>query len=809
MPTFRRLIALVAMTTVSMTEAHSMDTPYQEPPAAVTSIVDATPPPLVSPGPGGSMLLVAGAPALLTLADLAAPEYRLAGLRINPANNGPSQPRYIDTLALQHVAGGSARPVTGLPPTPRIIAPTWSPDGRHVAFLQLDADQVSLWRVDVQTAAAARWSEVRVNAVWGGAIQWAPDGASVYVLAVPAHRGAEPNRPPVPDGPVVLESRGRTAPARTYQDLLQSAHDERLFDHFFTSRIARLHLDGRDEPVGQPGLIAEFQLAPSGELLLVTTLRRPYSYTVPFPRFARAVDVWTTAGEPVRRLIEQPLADDLPLAFDAVVRGPRSASWRSDADATVVWAEAGDGGDPAREVAVRDRVYQQPAPFTGDPQHLLDLTFRFQGALATDARGLLVWERWWQSRDERVWHIDGQGAAAMLWERSWEDRYGDPGMPMSARDDRGQSIVPVVDGSILLAGAGASPEGNRPFVDRLDLATTEKRRLWRSEAPYFELPLALLDRGRPAVLTQREAVDRPPVFQRRDLTDGRTALIFATDHPTPELADVHRELITYQREDGLGMSAMLYLPPGYDAVRDGPLPTVVWAYPREFRTAAAAEQIGDSPFRFNRLGYWSAQFLVTQGYAVLDNATMPVVGEGEVEPNDTFVQQLVQNARAAIDAGVARGVTDPERVAIGGHSYGAFMTTNILAHSDLFRAGIARSGAYNRTLTPFGFQQEQRTLWDDADLYMAMSPFFHADGIQVPLLLIHGAEDNNPGTFPMQSERLYQALTGLGGTARLVMLPLESHGYRARESVLHMLWETVAWLDEFVKHAEPREKPVF
>jgi dipeptidyl aminopeptidase/acylaminoacyl peptidase len=188
---------------------------------------------------------------------------------------------------------------------------------------------------------------------------------------------------------------------------------------------------------------------------------------------------------------------------------------------------------------------------------------------------------------------------------------------------------------------------------------------------------------------------------------------------------------------------------------------------------------------------------------------MPVVGEGEVEPNDTFVQQLVQNARAAIDAGVARGVTDPERVAIGGHSYGAFMTTNILAHSDLFRAGIARSGAYNRTLTPFGFQQEQRTLWDDADLYMAMSPFFHADGIQVPLLLIHGAEDNNPGTFPMQSERLYQALTGLGGTARLVMLPLESHGYRARESVLHMLWETVAWLDEFVKHAEPREKPVF
>jgi dipeptidyl aminopeptidase/acylaminoacyl peptidase len=251
------------------------------------------------------------------------------------------------------------------------------------------------------------------------------------------------------------------------------------------------------------------------------------------------------------------------------------------------------------------------------------------------------------------------------------------------------------------------------------------------------------------------------------------------------------------------MSATLYLPAGYEAERDGPLPGIVWAYPREYRSAAAAAQVSGSPYKFNRISYWAPQFLATQGYAVFDSATMPIVGEGDALPNDTFIEQLILNGQAVIKTGVERGVLDADRVAIGGHSYGAFMTANILAHSDLFKAGIARSGAYNRSLTPFGFQREERTVWDDADLYVRMSPFFHADKINEPLLMIHGMNDNNSGTFPLQSERLYQAIKGLGGTTRLVMLPLESHGYRARESVLHMLWETVNWLDEFVKNSSP------
>jgi dipeptidyl aminopeptidase/acylaminoacyl peptidase len=804
---FARRIALFPLCLVAlMTDATPVDTPYQMPGDDVAAIVDARPTPAVSPAPRGDVLLVAEYPALATLSDLAEPEYRLAGVRINPANNGPSQPRYFNSLRLQPLDGGQDRPIVGFPERARLLAPTWSPDGRYVAVLHVDSDAVRLWRIDVDTAVAHRWSEVAVNAVWGGEIQWTSDGTAVYVLAVPDGRGAEPGRSATPDGPVVLESRGRTAPARTFQDLLQDVHDERLFDYFFTSRIVRVALDDTIEPIGRTGVISAFSVAPGGAHLLVTELRRPYSYAVPHQRFARRIEVWSDAGEPVYRVVDQALADDLPISFDAVVPGRRDPAWRADANATLIWAEAADGGNPAVEANVRDRLFQLAAPFEANPRVVLELGKRYIGAFATETGSLLVWERWWQTRDERVWHAPARGDVRTLWERSFEDRYGDPGMPMTVLGARGQRIVPVIDGRILLAGAGASPEGNRPFVDARDLDGADTQRLWRSEAPYFEQPLALLDRAAPVVLTQREAPDEPPGFVRRDLrtSNGRATPIFQTPHPTPDLVGVHRELITYQRDDGLGMSALLYLPAGYEPARDGPLPTVIWAYPREFRTAAAAEQIGDSPWRFNRLSYWTAQFLVTQGYAVLDNATMPVVGGDGVEPNDTFIEQLVMNARAAVQAGVERGVTDPERVALGGHSYGAFMTANILAHSDLFRAGIARSGAYNRTLTPFGFQREERTLWDDTDLYVAMSPFFHANTIHAPLLLIHGAEDNNPGTFPLQTERLYQAIKGLGGTARMVMLPLESHGYRARESILHMLWETTEWLDEFVKFAEPR-----
>ena len=415
-------------------------------------------------------------------------------------------------------------------------------------------------------------------------------------------------------------------------------------------------------------------------------------------------------------------------------------------------------------------------------------------------------EYYWQDRTRRAYVLNPTaGTMEELFTVSFEDRYNDPGRPMTEANAAGRTVL-VLDGTASFwTGQGASDEGNRPFVRRLDLATGESTEVFRSEAPYYEVPVDFLGEPGTTLLTRRETVTEPPNYVARDLQTGDVRAVTAFPHPYPELAEVQKETIEYERADGVPLSATLYLPPGYDAERDGPLPTLVWAYPTEFKSAAAAGQRSDSPYQFTYVSYWGAVPFVTQGYAVLDDASFPIVGEGEDQPNDTFRQQLVMNAEAAIEAGAARGVVDPDRVAVGGHSYGAFMVGNLLAHSDLFRAGIARSGAYNRTLTPFGFQREERTFWDDPMLYFGMSPFMHAEKIDEPILLIHGDADNNPGTFTLQSERLYGALKGLGGTARLVLLPEESHGYRARESLLHMLWEEARWLDTYVKNAGPRE----
>ena len=803
---FRAVIGCFLILVVSTAPALTVDTGYREPPAEVIALVDMAPPVDAITSPDRNRLLLMERPPLLALSDLAAPEERLAGLRFNPRNHAPAVPRYYSVLRLKSIQGQEL-PISGLPDRLKVLDAQWSPDGRHIALLQIEEERVELWRINTETGRAAIWTDVPVHAAWGRGwgvsmrsyMEWLPDSSAIIFRGLPEGRGHQPEREPLPTGPVVTETRGRTAPARTYQDLLANRHDELIFDYHFTTDLVRAGIDGQVNRLGSPGVIQAFSPSPDGQHILVTRLVQPYSYSVPFSRFAHEIEVWSADGQVQHQVAANPLADDLPIAFDAVISGRRQVTWRGDADATLFWVQAADGGDPAIEADVRDRLYQQAVPFDQAPERLLDSPYRIRWGIAGDGETALIWERWWATRTERVSRIAPDHSdiePVTLWERPYEDRYADPGMPATVIDQRGQARLQISDGDLFLIGQGASPEGNRPFVDRLELASGQTQRLWQSQSPYYEQPMALLDEQGQKLLTQRESVDEPPDFFRRDLATDEVQAITRTEHPLPEMKGVYRELITYEREDGLMLSATLLLPADYDAERDGPLPTVVWAYPREFLRADAAGQLADSPYRFNRLSYWTAQFLVTQGYAVFDNATMPVVGAEDLEPNDRFIEQITMNARAVIDEGVRRGVTDPGRVAVGGHSYGAFMTASLLAHSDLFRTGIARSGAYNRTLTPFGFQSEQRTLWDDTDLYINVSPFFHMHRMAAPLLLIHGSEDNNSGTYPMQSERLYQAIRGLGGTARLVMLPLESHGYRARESILHMLHETIDWLDQ-------------
>ncbi|MEO3958737.1 alpha/beta hydrolase family protein, partial [Chromobacterium piscinae] len=483
--------------------------------------------------------------------------------------------------------------------------------------------------------------------------------------------------------------------------------------------------------------------------------------------------------------------------------------WRADAPATLFWAEAQDGGDPAVNAKVRDALYLQPAPFKQPPLKLQELSSRFSNVQWGRGDLALVSEYWWKTRALKVWRVrpaEPSHEPALLSQRSSEDRYADPGNPAMVSNADGQPVLQTSPdgGSLYLLGDGASPEGDRPFIDRLSLADNKTTRLWRSQAPWYETPLAVLNGGERALLS-REQADAPPNLYLKALDqDGGLRQLTFFPHPTPQLKNVQKRQLRYKRADGIDLTATLYLPPGHDAKRDGSLPMLMWAYPTEFKSADAAGQVTDSPYRFNRVGYWGPEALLARGYAVLDNPSMPIVGAGKQEPNDSYLPQLKMDAQAAVDEVVRLGVADRDRIAIGGHSYGAFMTANLLAHTRLFRAGIARSGAYNRTLTPFGFQSEERNFWQAKDVYQVMSPFNYAEQIKDALLLIHGEADNNPGTFPIQSERMYQALQGLGATVRLSMLPAESHGYRARESILHMLWEEDRWLDQYVKHAKPR-----
>ncbi len=782
---------------------------YQTPAPELAALVDAPVTPGVSLRPDGSLLLLLERPSLPSIAEVSAPELRIAGLRIDPRTNGPSRANGSIGLSLRTLAG-EERVVTGLPAEPSIRNTRWSPDGRHVAFTHDATDRVELWVLDVGTAAARRLSDIEVNdAYYGSPLAWLDD-QTLIVRAVPAGREEAPPEPAVPTGPVVQETTGEEAPARTYQDLLENPHDEELFEYYATSQPVKLGLDGTVTEIGEPSLVRELSPSPDATYLLVETTHHPFSYLVPASRFPTRIEVLDTDGNPVHLVADLPLQDKVPTSFGSVPTGPRSVGWRQDTDATLSWVEAQDGGDAHAEADIRDRVFTQAAPFEGSPHEIAALPLRYGGILWSDAGFALVQETWFTTRQRRMYRIDlsEPGALDLLWDVSFEDRYADPGFPVMETTDRGTDVVRTADGggSIYLVGQGASAEGNRPFLRVFDLATHDAEELFRSEAPYYEVPVELLDESR--LLTRRESITEPPNYFVRDLGTGAEVAVTEFPHPYPRLADIQKEAIQYERADGVPLSATLYLPAGYDPERDGPLPAFVWAYPQEFKSADAAGQRTDSPYQFTRVSYWGAVPWVTRGYAVIDDASMPIVGEGDEEPNDTFREQLVANAQAVIDEGVRRGVVDPDRVAIGGHSYGAFMTANLLAHSDLFRAGIARSGAYNRTLTPFGFQREERLYWEAPDTYYDMSPFMHADLVNEPILLIHGEADNNSGTFPIQSMRFYNALKGLGGVARLVLLPAESHGYQARESILHMMWEMDRWLDRYVKNAPPRDKAV-
>lgn len=781
------------------------DLTYQTPPQPIADLVNAPETPSVYVNPTGDWMVLLERPGYPSIEELAQPELRLAGLRINPHTNGSSRSYSYNGLTIKSIQGSQEYVVKGLPDNPQIENVSWSPDGQKVAFTLTKSEGIELWVADFDTGQAEKLTDAILNDAIGGLpYQWFSDGQNLLYKSIIPDRGEAPAEVLAPQGPVIQETTGDKAPVRTYQDLLENPHDEDLFAYYATAQLYTIDLNTKEtEKFAEAGIIDEMSPSPDGQYVFITYIEQPFSYIVPYSRFPQTAQMYDRSGQLMSTIAEIPLSENIPKGFAAVRTGPRDFQWRADAAATLYWVEAQDEGDPAKEAVIRDQLFYLPAPFTDEKQPGISFQLRFNSIDWGHDQLAIAGEWWWDTRQliTSTFQPGNPESKATLFDRSYEDRYNDPGNFQKTVNQYGESVLLTGKSGdqLYLTGQGASPEGNRPFVRAFDLKTKTTEELWRSEAPYYEYPIKIIDLKKDLVLTRRESREEPPNYYLRHLKNGKLTALTTFSHPYPQLKRVEKQVIHYQRKDGVDLKGDLYLPLGYQE-SDGPLPVLMWAYPNEYKSADAASQVEGSPYEFIRLGWYSPLYFITRGYAVFDDPGMPVVGEENKEPNDTFREQLVMNAEAAIDKLAEMGIADKERVAIGGHSYGAFMTANLLAHSDLFAAGIARSGAYNRTLTPFGFQAEERTYWEAPEVYYTMSPFMHADKINEPILMIHGEADNNSGTFPIQSERMFAALKGLGGQARLVMLPHESHGYRAKESILHMLWEMDQMLEKYVKN---------
>jgi len=778
------------------------ETPYMEPDSVLIEIVDTEWAPWVSISPNFSTWLLRTPLRNPSIAELAKEELCLAGMRFDPVTYAPSRSRHYSDLSLLLYPSLEEKEISGLPEDSGILRTVWSPDGSKIAFTNETPEGIELWIIDIASATAEPLTGPVLSLTANEWPKWLPSSDGIICCLVPEDRGPPPVESNVPTGPNIQVADGTEAPARTYQDLLETPYDWDLFEYHLTSQLVIVSLDGNLELLQDPQMIWYFKISPNAKYLIVATLQRPFSNIVTAGRFSEKIDIWNIRGESVFDLAGFPVRESIPIAVGSTYEGPRSIQWRADVGATLCWVEALDGGDAGSDSELRDRVLMLSAPFTGEPVVLAELQNRFSGIQWGNDSLALVKEWWWNTRNHRIWRVypdSPETPPELLFGYSWEDLYNFPGTPVMCKTSYGEQVLLTTDegNSIFLEGSGASPEGDEPFLNMFNLGTKETSEVFRSSPPCYEDPVMFVDSTASALLIRRESVAEFPNYFVLNPATGEEVQITFFDHPTPQLMDIQKEVITYVRADGILLSGTLYLPPGY-TTDEGPLPLIMWAYPEEYKTASAAGQISGSPYEFDYIGWWSPLIWLSMSYAVLDGSSMPIVGEGDEQPNDTFIEQLVMNASAAVDKVVEMGVADQDRIAIGGHSYGAFMTANLLAHTDLFAAGIAQTGAYNRTLTPFGFQSEDRSLWEAPDIYIGMSPFMHADMINEPVLIVHGEADDNSGTFPLQSERFFAAIKGLGGVARLVMLPLESHSYEARESILHVLWETQQWLDLYL-----------
>ncbi|AXG70189.1 dipeptidyl-peptidase 5 [Kordia sp. SMS9] len=784
---------------------------YQQPPQEILELADAAPAPRVRMDTKGEKFYFLYRSNYKSIAELSEKELRLAGLRINPKTNIGSRQRYYDKLQIRIGRNAAEEMVAGLPSKGRFSYFSWSPDETKLALTNTVETGVELWVIDFNTKTAKKLTDANLNANIGSPYMWLKDSKSLLVKKVPNNRKNLINTAStVPVGPTIsVSQQGVKAQNRTYQDLLKNKNDEFNFEQLATSELHRVDLNGNNSLWKEKNMYRSMSLSPNGEFVMLRTVEKPFSYLVTYSQFPFTSTIYNSNGNKVYEALKVPLIEDLPKGFMSTRTGRRNISWRSDQPATIYWAEALDGGDPAKKVSHRDEVFQLKAPFTGTPTSLLKTVGRFSWILWGNSETAVAYDYWWNTRNTKTYLFnpsDNSKEAKIITDRSYQDIYSNPGDFISSKNEFGRNVLSMEKNNLFLIGDGYSENGRKPFVDKFNLKNLTTKRMYESD--YTNKTVNIIDAvdlKKGTFMIMLESKSEYPNYYIQNLKKNKPAVALTNfKNPFESIKNVKKEVITYKRDDGLELSGTLYLPTNYEEGKKYPM--ILWAYPVEYKDKKNAGQVTADANEFTYVYYGSPIYWVARGYVVLDDASFPIVGEGDEEPNDTFIKQLVANGKAAIDAVDKLGYIDRTKVAVGGHSYGAFMTANLLTHSNLFAAGIARSGAYNRTLTPYGFQSEERSYWEAPEIYYNMSPFMHADKMKTPLLLIHGEADNNSGTYPLQSERYFNALKGMGAPVRLVMLPKESHGYRAKESIMHLLWEQDRWLEMHLKNKETSSK---
>ncbi len=776
---------------------------YQTPPKVISDLLLAPPTPMVSVDSKGNFMLVMERNSYPTVEELGQPELKIAGLRINPNNASLSRQTYINHFIVRNIKSNKDLVIKGLPTNLAALSPTWNKNENKIAFFNVNASRVDVYVIDIATQFCKKVNVQAVNIVLGNMLIWLDDQTVIYKTVV-NNVALLKKRPITPKGPTIQENLGKVSPSVTYQDLIKSPYDEYLFEFYSTVQLVK-NTNGVESPIGKPSILYSLSLSPDKQYLLTRHLNKPFSYLVTAGGFASTVNIQDFKGNVVKLLAQLPSSETTPSGYDNVQNVARSFDWRNDAPATITYALPLDSGLIKKNVPFHDAVFSLTAPFIATPKELFKTKFRYNRITwGTDILALVT-ESLSSKQQYKVSRFNSSdNTLATLYEGNSTDLYNNPGTPVTKKNEFGESVIAVLnDGKTILYNniVGASPKGDLPYLALYNLDTKSKEIVWRCSEDCFEYVVDVMDINLLQVITRRETEKEVPNYFIKNIKANTAALALTNfKNPYTSMEGVTKEKIKYKRKDGIDLTGDLYLPKGYDKVKQGPLPTLIWAYPREFSNAADASQIRGNQHRFTLLSWASPVYYVTQGYAILDNAEMPIVAtSADKKPNDDFINQLTLNAAAAIDKLVEMGVGDRNCMAVGGHSYGAFMTANLLAHTNLFKTGIARSGAYNRTLTPFGFQNEERTFWQAPQLYLEMSPFASADKIKAPILLTHGEQDDNTGTFPINSERLYAAIKGHGGTVRFVYLPYEAHSYRGKENLLHLLYEQGRWLDKYLK----------